>query len=109
MDECSFERANQENISENMLGRVLEAENGRSNSIISSSSDISNIITLSLLPHTINSKKCVTAVKVSQVHHSTTVAESSGLLNQRAREVQRIRQIIWRGIEDIFSHETLPE
>jgi hypothetical protein len=62
----------EEDISESMLGRVLEADGGagaETNSIISSSSD-SNIATTAPI---INNKKAVTAVKVSQdrKHHST--------------------------------------
>jgi hypothetical protein len=62
----------EEDISESMLGRVLEADGGagaETNSIISSSSD-SNIATTA--PNIIT-KKTVTAVKVSQdrKHHST--------------------------------------
>jgi hypothetical protein len=70
----------EEDISESMLGRVLEADGGagaESNSIISSS-DSSNIATnsndITSAPSINTTKKAVTAVKVSQdrKHHSAT-------------------------------------
>jgi hypothetical protein len=80
----------EEDISESMLGRVLEADNGgvETNSIISTSdgSSNSNAGPILAVASDSNTKKAVTAVKVPQdrKHHSTTSSRNQVVTAKRA-------------------------